>query len=116
MTVRNAAGVPNTETTRMTAHAPILLFGSYGELDVYASITEAERSIDPWALSDGQLAAADASGRVLRVLAVGASVRLTDTGATDPEWIRARLAERLEEDGNLDRLVERAIERFGYRR
>ena len=100
----------------MTAQAPILLFGSYGELDVFASVTEAERAIDPWALSDGQLAAADASGRVLRVLAVGASVRLTDTGMSEPEQIRARLAERLREDGNLDRLVERAVERFGYRR
>ena len=100
----------------MTAQAPILLFGSYGELDLFASVTEAERSIDPWALSDGQLAAADASGRVLRVLSIGSSVRLSETGATDPEQIRAKLAERLAEDGNLDRLVERAIERFGYRR
>ena len=78
--------------------------------------TEAERAIDPWALADGQLAAADASGRVLRVLSVGASVRLTDTGASEPEQIRARLAERLREDGELSRLVERAIERFGFRR
>ena len=100
----------------MTAQTPILLFGSYGELDVFASVTEAERAIDPWSLSDGQLAAADASGRVLRVLSVGASVRLTDTGASDPEQIRARLAERLREDGNLERLVERAIERYGFRR
>jgi hypothetical protein len=100
----------------MTAQSPILLFGSYGELDVFASVTEAERAIEPWALSDGQLAAADGSGRVLRVLSVGASVRLTDTGESDPDQIRARLAERLREDGNLDRLVERAIERFGYRR
>jgi hypothetical protein len=100
----------------MTAQAPILLFGSYGELDVFSSVSDAERSIDPWALSDGQLAAADASGRVLRVLAVGASVRLTDTGASEPEQIRARLAERLREEGSLDTLVERAIERFGYRR
>jgi len=99
-----------------TAQAPILLFGSYGELDVYASVTEAERSIDAWALADGQLSAADASGRVLRVLSVGASVQLTDTGASDPERIRARLAERLHEDGALDRLIERAVERFGYRR
>jgi hypothetical protein len=99
-----------------TADSPILLFGSYGELDVFASVTEAERAIDPWALSDGQLAACDASGRMLRVLSVGASVRLTETGTTDPEQIRARLAERLREEGNLDRLVERAIERFGYRR
>jgi hypothetical protein len=100
----------------MTADSPILVFGSYGELDVFASVTEAERAIDPWALSDAQLAAADASGRVLRVLSVGASVRLTDTGESEPEQIRAKLAERLREDGNLDRLVERAIERFGYRR
>jgi hypothetical protein len=100
----------------MTAESPILLFGSYGELDVFASVTEAERAIDPWALSDGQLAAADASGRVLRVLCVGPSVRLTDTGATDAEQVRAKLAERLQEEGNLDRLVERAIERYGYRR
>jgi hypothetical protein len=100
----------------MTAQSPILIFGSYGELDVFASLTEAERAIDPWALSDGQLAAADASGRMLRVLAVGSSVRLTDTGATDAEQVRAKLAERLQEDGNLDRLVERAIERYGYRR
>jgi hypothetical protein len=100
----------------MTPQAPILLFGSYGELDVFASVTEAERAIDPWALADGQLAAADASGRMLRVLSVGPSVRLTDTGAADPEQIRAKLAERLAEDGNLDRLVERAIERYGYRR
>jgi hypothetical protein len=100
----------------MTAQTPILLFGSYGELDVFASITDAERSIDPWALSDSQLAAADASGRVLRVLAVGASVQLTDTGASEPEQIRARLAERLREDGSLDVLVERAVQRFGYRR
>jgi hypothetical protein len=100
----------------MTDQAPILLFGSYGELDVFASVTEAERAIEPWALSDGQLAAADASGRMLRVLAVGASVRLTETGATDVEQVRAKLAERLQEDGNLDRLVERAIERYGYRR
>jgi hypothetical protein len=99
-----------------STQAPILLFGSYGELDVFASVAEAERAIDPWALSDGQLAASDASGRVLRVLAVGPSVRLTDTGATEPEQIRARLAERLNEDGELSRLVERAIERFGYRR
>ena len=100
----------------MTAETPILLFGSYGEIEVFASVAEAERSIDPWILSDGQLSAADASGRVLRVLSVGSSVRLTDTGASDPEQIRSRLAERLAEDGNLDRLVERAIERFGYRR
>ena len=100
----------------MTAQAPILLFGSYGELDVFASITEAERAIDPWALSDGQLAAADASGRVLRVLSVGASVRLTDTGASEPERIRATLAERLHEEGELDVLVERAVARFGFRR
>jgi hypothetical protein len=100
----------------MTAQAPILVFGSYGELDLFDSVTEAERAIDPWALSDGQLAAADASGRVLRVLSVGASARLTDTGAIDPEQVRARLAERLQEDGNLDRLVERAIERYGFRR
>jgi len=108
--------MPNTPDETMTAaQAPILLFGSYGELDVFASVTEAERAIDPWTLADGQLAAADASGRVLRVLSVGASVRLTDTGAVDPEWIRARLAERLREDGNLDRLVERAVERYGFR-
>ena len=100
----------------MPAHAPILLFGSYGELDVYASVSDAERAIDPWALSDGQLAAADASGRVLRVLSVGAGVQLTDTGASDPEQTRARLAERLQEDGELDRLVARAVERFGFRR
>jgi hypothetical protein len=100
----------------MTTQAPILLFGSYGELDVFASITEAERTIDPWALSDAQLSAADASGRVLRVLAVGASVQLTDTGASEPEQIRARLAERLNEDGSLDLLVKRAVERYGYRR
>ena len=100
----------------MTTESPILLFGSYGELDVFASVAEAERAIDPWALSDGQLAAADASGRVLRVLSVGASVRLTDTGASDPEQVRAKLSERLREDGELDRLVARAIERFGYRR
>ena len=84
-----------------TAQAPILLFGSYGELDLFASVAEAERAIDPWALADGQLAAADASGRVLRVLAVGPSVRLTDTGASEPEQIRARLAERLREEGEL---------------
>ena len=42
----------------MTTQAPILLFGSYGELDLFASVTEAERAIDPWALADGQLAAA----------------------------------------------------------
>jgi hypothetical protein len=100
----------------MTAQAPILLFGSYGELDVFASISEAEQAIDPWALADGQLAAADASGRVLRVLAIGSSVRLTDTGASEPEQIRAKLAERLREDGNLSRLVERAVERYGFRR
>jgi hypothetical protein len=100
----------------MTAHAPILLFGSYGELDVYASVTEAERAIDPWSLSDGQLSAADASGRVLRVLSIGHSVQLTDTGASEPEQVRARLAARLHEDGELPRLVERAIERYGYRR
>ena len=100
----------------MTAQAPILLFGSYGELDVFASVTEAEQAIDPWALSDAHLAAADASGRVLRVLAVGSSVRLTDTGASEPEQIRAKLAERLREEGKLPSLVERAIERYGYRR
>jgi hypothetical protein len=100
----------------MTAQSPILLFGSYGELDLFDSVTEAERAIDPWALADGQLAAADASGRMLRVLSVGASVRLTETGSTDPEQVRAKLAERLHEDGKLDRLVERAIERYGYRR
>jgi hypothetical protein len=100
----------------MTDQAPILLFGSYGELDVFASVTEAERTIDPWALSDAQLDAADANGRVLRVLAVGASVQLTDTGASDPERIRAKLAERLREDGSLDLLVQRAVERYGYRR
>jgi hypothetical protein len=99
-----------------TAHAPILLFGSYGELDLFASVTEAERAIDPWALSDSQLAAADASGRVLRVLPIGRSIQLTDTGAVDREQVRARLAERLREDGNLERLVERAIARFGYTR
>jgi hypothetical protein len=68
----------------MTAQAPILLFGSYGELDVFASITEAERAIDPWALSDGQLAAADASGRVLRVLSVGASGCATNAARWSP--------------------------------
>lgn len=102
--------------TPTTAKAPILLFGSYGELDLFASVTEAERSIDPWLLADGQLAAADATGRVLRVLSVGAGVRITDTGSADPEVVRAKLAERLREDGNLDRLVARAIERYGYRR
>ena len=65
----------------MTAQAPILLFGSYGELDVYASVIDAERAIDPWTLADGALSAADASGRVLRVLPIGHSVCLTDTGA-----------------------------------
>ena len=100
----------------MTAQSPILLFGSYGELDVFASVAEAERAIDPWTLSDGQLAAADASGRVLRVLPIGHSVCLTDTGAIDPETVRARLSVRLREDGDLGRLVERAVERFGYRR
>lgn len=77
----------------MTTQAPILLFGSYGELDLFASVTE--HAIDPWALADGQLAAADASGRVLRVLPVGRSVTLTDTGSVEPETIRSRLAERL---------------------
>jgi hypothetical protein len=96
--------------------APILLFGSYGELDLFASVDEAERVIDPHALDDGQLSCADASGQILRVLSVGRSIRLTETGAADPEEVRARLAERLREEGNLDRLVERAIERFGYRR
>jgi hypothetical protein len=115
MRLRISRRLPNTETA-MTAQSPILLFGSYGELDVFASVTEAEQSIDPWALSDGQLAAADASGRVLRVLSVGSSVRLTDTGDSDPERVRAKLAERLREDGELERLVERAVERFGYRR
>jgi hypothetical protein len=100
----------------MTTQAPILLFGSYGELDVYASVSDAERTIDAWTLADGQLSAADASGRVLRVLPIGQSVRLTDTGAIDPETVRARLSERLREEGDLGRLVERAIERFGYRR
>ena len=100
----------------MTTQAPILLFGSYGELDVYASVSDAERAIDPWTLADGQLAAADASGRVLRVLPIGRSICLTDTGATDPDTVRARLAERLREEGDLGRLVERAVERFGYRR
>ena len=47
---------------------------------------------------------------------VGRSVRITETGSTEPEVVRARLAERLREEGELDRLVERAIERFGYRR
>jgi hypothetical protein len=98
------------------SETPILLFGSYGELDVFASVSEAELAIDPWALSDAQLAAADANGRVLRVLSVGASVRVTDTGMSEPEQIRAKLAERLREDGSLDRLVERAVERYGYRR
>jgi hypothetical protein len=96
--------------------APILLFGSYGELDLFASVDEAERVIDPDALDDGQLACADARGHILRVLSVGRGVRLTETGATEPEQIRARLAERLREEGELDRLVERALERFGYRR
>src|ERR1700741_4018145 len=100
----------------MTAQAPILLFGSYGELDLFDSVTEAERAIDPWALSDGQLSAADASGRVLRVLSVGPGVRLPEPGPPAREQVRAKLAERLREDGSLDRLVERAIERFGYRR
>jgi hypothetical protein len=45
----------------MTTQAPILLFGSYGELDVYASVSDAERTIDPWTLADGQLSAADAA-------------------------------------------------------
>ena len=40
----------------------------------------------------------------------------TDTGASEPEVIRARLSERLHEEGELDRLVERAVERFGFRR
>ena len=40
---------------------------------------------------------------------------LTDTGSVEPETIRSRLAERLREEGNLDRLVARAVERFGYR-
>ncbi len=114
--MRNRPPAAEYPDQTMTAHAPILLFGSYGELDVYASVTDAERAIDPWVLSDGQLTAADASGRVLRVLSVGAGVQLTDTGASDPEQIRARLAERLHEDGELPRLVERAVERFGYRR
>jgi hypothetical protein len=102
----------------MTAspQTPILLFGSYGELDVFASLDDAERAIDPWSLSDGQLSACDASGRMLRVLSIGASVRLTDTGASQPEVIRARLSERLREDGELDRLVARAIERYGFKR
>ena len=100
----------------MTAQAPILLFGSYGELDVYASVSDAERTIDPWTLADGALVAADASGRVLRVLPIGHSVCLTDTGASDPETVRARLAERLREADDLRRLVERAVERFGDRR
>ncbi|HYZ70383.1 MAG TPA: hypothetical protein VE528_01885 [Thermoleophilaceae bacterium] len=102
--------------TASSPQAPILLFGSYGELDVFASVAEAERSIDPWALSDGGLSAADASGRVLRVLSVGASVRLTDTGTSEPERIRAKLAERLHEEGELDALVERAVARLGFRR
>jgi hypothetical protein len=50
------------------------------------------------------------------VLPIGHSVCLTDTGAIDPETVRARLSERLREDGDLGRLVERAVERFGYRR
>ena len=100
----------------MTAQAPIFLFGSYGELDLYASVSDAERAIDPWTLSDGQLSAADASGRVLRVLSVGHSVCLTDTGASDPDTVRARLAQCLHEDGDLVGLVERAVARFGYRR
>ncbi len=114
---RPSSGV-RTILRAMTAEpeAPILLFGSYGELDVYASVGDAERAIDPWTLSDGQLSACDANGRVLRVLSVGASVRLTDTGASEPEVIRARLSERLHEDGELDRLVARAIERYGFRR
>lgn len=114
---RSSSGV-RTISGAMNAppQAPILLFGSYGELDVYASVDDAERAIDPWSLSDGQLSACDASGRVLRVLSVGASIRLTDTGASEPEVIRARLSERLHEDGELDRLVERAVERYGFRR
>ena len=96
--------------------APILLFGSYGELDLFASVDEAERVIDPHALDDGQLACADASGQIYRVLEVGRSIRITETGATEPEVVRARLAERLREEGELGVLVERAIERFGYRR
>ena len=100
----------------MTAQAPILLFGSYGELDVYASVVDAERAIDPWTLSDGQLSAADASGRVLRVLPVGRGICLTDTGAIDPDTVRAKLSKRLREEGDLGRLIERAVERFGYRR
>jgi hypothetical protein len=114
--MRNTPAPAEYPVQTMTATAPILLFGSYGELDVYASVADAERAIDPWALSDGALSAADASGRVLRELSVGHSVHLTDTGASEPEQVRARLAERLHEDGELARLVERAIERFGYRR
>jgi hypothetical protein len=103
--------------TRMAAtRAPILLFGSYGELDLFASVDEAERVIDPHALDDGQLACADATGQIYRVLEVGRSIRITETGSTEPEVVRARLAARLREEGELDRLVERAIERFGYRR
>ena len=96
--------------------APILLFGSYGELDLFASVDEAERVIDPHALDDGQLSCADSAGQILRVLSVGHSIRLTETGAAEPEEVRARLAARLREEGELDRLVERAVERFGYRR
>ena len=63
--------------------APILLFGSYGELEVFASVDDAERVIDPQALDDGQLACADATGHILRVLPVGRSIRLTETGAAE---------------------------------
>ncbi len=103
--------------TRMAApQAPILLFGSYGELDLFASVDEAERVIDPHALDDGQLSCADATGQIYRVLEVGRSVRITETGSTEPEVVRERLAERLREEGELHRLVERAVERFGFRR
>src|SRR5829696_1340419 len=55
--MRNRPPAAEYSEQTMTSHAPILLFGSYGELEVYASVTDAERAIDPWSLSDGQLTA-----------------------------------------------------------
>jgi hypothetical protein len=98
----------------VTTQAPILVFGSYGELDVFPSVLEAERGIPPWALDDGMLSAADASGRLLRVLPVGANVCLSDTGEEDPVLVRRRLSDALHRDGELEQLVEHAVRRFGY--
>ena len=60
MALNPPESAPNLRRHERSAQAPILLFGSYGELDLFASVDDAERAIDPWSLSEGQLSACDA--------------------------------------------------------